>query len=63
MSRGAGFAALFVATGVLFLARLDHSPLLEPDEGRYAELAREMIASGDGRVLVTNAPLGVRPSP
>src|SRR5207247_6445166 len=36
---------LFVMTCVLFFARLDH-PLLEPEEGRYAEIPREMLTEG-----------------
>lgn len=36
---------LFAMTCVLFLARLDH-PLLEPEEGRYAEIPRQMLAEG-----------------
>ena len=38
---------LLVLVGVLFFAGLGSLPLLEPDEGRNAEVAREMLASGD----------------
>ena len=37
-------AVLFAA---LFAWRLGSAPLLNPDEGRYAEVPREMVASGD----------------
>ena len=38
-------ALLFLA--VLYLSRLGGYPLQDPDEGRYAEIPREMIESGD----------------
>ncbi|MCC7549584.1 MAG: glycosyltransferase family 39 protein [Burkholderiales bacterium] len=36
--------AIFLA---LWFGGLDHRRLVEPDEGRYAEVAREMLAAGD----------------
>lgn len=35
------------AAFLIFFAGLGSYPLLEPDEGRYAEIPREMLASGD----------------
>ncbi|MGE5247916.1 MAG: phospholipid carrier-dependent glycosyltransferase, partial [Verrucomicrobiota bacterium] len=40
-------ALFFLAVGILYYSALGTMPLLEPDEGRYAEIPREMIASGD----------------
>ncbi|MGE5190473.1 MAG: glycosyltransferase family 39 protein [Gemmatimonadota bacterium] len=37
----------FAAVVLLYLSSLGTMPLLEPDEARYAEIPREMIASGD----------------
>jgi 4-amino-4-deoxy-L-arabinose transferase-like glycosyltransferase len=39
--------AVFALVAVLWFATLDCRTLLHPDEGRYAEIAREMAASGD----------------
>jgi len=40
-------AALLVAFAVIWFAGIDQRTLMHPDEGRYAEIAREMAASGD----------------
>lgn len=60
-----GPALLLVATAVLYLQRLGAWPLLEPDEGRYASIAREMLVRGDwlvprldGLPYVQKPPLG-----
>ena len=39
--------AIFAAIAVLWFANLETRRLVHPDEGRYAEIAREMAASGD----------------
>jgi len=39
--------ALFAAIAVVWFATLDARRLVHPDEGRYAEIAREMAVSGD----------------
>ncbi len=39
--------SLIVVAILLWTATLSIRPLYEPDEGRYAEVAREMFVSGD----------------
>jgi 4-amino-4-deoxy-L-arabinose transferase-like glycosyltransferase len=41
------FLLLALALVVVFGFRLGSHPLINPDEGRYAEIPREMVASGD----------------
>ncbi len=38
---------LFISFVLLYFSQLGTMPLLEPDEGRYAEVPREMLATGD----------------
>ncbi len=42
----AAFLLLMVVAGSLLFPQLSY-PLIEPDEGRYAEIPREMLATGD----------------
>jgi 4-amino-4-deoxy-L-arabinose transferase-like glycosyltransferase len=48
LGRGFWLALIFIvlAAGVLLFPNLSY-PLLEPDEGRYAEIGREMLLQGD----------------
>jgi 4-amino-4-deoxy-L-arabinose transferase-like glycosyltransferase len=46
-SRWARLALCVAIACLLYLPRLGTAALWEPDEGRYAEIAREMIVSGD----------------
>lgn len=39
--------ALVLAFALVWFAGLDHRALLHPDEGRYAEIPREMLVTGD----------------
>ena len=39
--------AIAVVIALVWFANLDVRKLQHPDEGRYAEIAREMVASGD----------------
>jgi 4-amino-4-deoxy-L-arabinose transferase-like glycosyltransferase len=48
-------AAAFLLAAVLFFARLGELPLIDPDEGRNAEVAREMAESGAWVVPVYNS--------
>ncbi|HRZ87279.1 MAG TPA: glycosyltransferase family 39 protein [bacterium] len=41
------FAAVIILAGCAFFFRLGERPLWSSDEGRYAEIPREMLASGD----------------
>jgi len=43
----AAFAAVFCLAGFLLMFRLGERDLRNPDEGRYAEIAREVLQSGD----------------
>ena len=47
LQRVAIWSALAIGSLLLWFAGLNLRPLGEPDEGRYAEVAREMFASGD----------------
>ena len=38
---------LALAALVVWFANLDYRKLIKPDEGRYAEISREMAVSGD----------------
>jgi 4-amino-4-deoxy-L-arabinose transferase-like glycosyltransferase len=38
---------LVISVAVIWFANLEYRKLIKPDEGRYAEIPREMVASGD----------------
>jgi 4-amino-4-deoxy-L-arabinose transferase-like glycosyltransferase len=45
--KGRTLLVLALAALVIWFANLDYRRLIKPDEGRYAEISREMAASGD----------------
>lgn len=45
--RPSRWIALAIMFAVLWFGTLDYRRLINPDEGRYAEIPREMVASGD----------------
>jgi dolichol-phosphate mannosyltransferase len=46
-------AVVLAVAALLFFCRL-HTPLLEPEEGRYAEIPRQMLARGDWLIPTLN---------
>src|SRR2546430_16022245 len=46
LTRRGAFALLLVFT-LIWFSNLDYRRLVHPDEGRYAEIPREMFVSGD----------------
>ncbi len=42
-----GLIAAVVLLAIVWFGGLEHRGLFQPDEGRYAEISREMLASGD----------------
>jgi 4-amino-4-deoxy-L-arabinose transferase-like glycosyltransferase len=42
-----GWLLLILAVAVIWFSNLEYRLLVKPDEGRYAEIPREMVASGD----------------
>jgi 4-amino-4-deoxy-L-arabinose transferase-like glycosyltransferase len=64
MSAPRGLSALFAACAAIWLVSLGFRGLYNPDEGRYAEISREILASGDwviphlnGLVYIEKPPL------
>ncbi|HEU0186958.1 MAG TPA: glycosyltransferase family 39 protein, partial [Gallionellaceae bacterium] len=46
-NRQGWFWALLLAVAVIWFGNLEYRKLVKPDEGRYAEISREMVTSGD----------------
>lgn len=44
---GGAIVSVLLAIAILWCANLDYRKLIRPDEGRYAEIAREMAITGD----------------
>lgn len=57
------YCALALFAAVLWFATLSLRPLFNPDEGRYAEIPREMLASGDWAVPHLNGLLYIEKPP
>jgi len=57
------YCALALFAAVLWFATLSLRPLFNPDEGRYAEIPREMLASGDWAIPHLNGLLYLEKPP
>ena len=57
------YCALALFAAVLWFATLSLRPLFNPDEGRYAEIPREMLASGDWAIPHLNGLLYIEKPP
>jgi 4-amino-4-deoxy-L-arabinose transferase-like glycosyltransferase len=57
------YCALALFAVVLWFATLSLRPLFNPDEGRYAEIPREMLASGDWAIPHLNGVLYIEKPP
>ncbi|WP_147073657.1 hypothetical protein [Sulfuriferula plumbiphila] len=52
---------LLLVAAFTWFAPLDYNALIRPDEGRYAEIPREMVATGDWNTPRLNAMMHHRP--
>ncbi len=57
------YLVLAVFVGLMWMATLSSRPLFNPDEGRYAEIAREMLKGGDWIVPHLNGVIYVEKPP